>query len=579
MNITSVIQMRKLVVFLPLTILSLLFFAGCASRQQFPFKLPHAEIHTDSVEALQRAQNYFIRARDFERRGLDEMARRFYEMAYRMDPGSETLREILLRKYVQSSNYSLALALLKEADTLSRDDTRLLTSIYLYTGETLKAAEQLEKLDDKREEEVYSLGMLYKSMGMRTKAIELFSQYWEKYPRNYQIGLQLIRLLIRENQYDSAQTVVSTLTRYHAGDPDLSAIEGYIFLFKGDTTAAMEQFERTLELEPGHDETLRSLAQIYLQKEEFTTVIDLYEQLVEASPLGEHYLAPLAILYIHHGQYDKAEAILLDLLKITPHDTELLYHLGRLYSLTDRNFESVMQFEKALDLEPGYEPALIELSYLLLRKRQFESAATVIKEYVELYPQSVVAMRLMGYIHSHNKDYASASEILKKAVTIDSTNHEVWFELGSMLERNREIDKAADAFRIALKLKPDDPMTSNYLGYMWADEGLNLDSAKILIETAIAADPGNGAYLDSYAWVHYRLGNYEKAYLYQKKAVKRLNNDPVLFSHLGDILYKLGDMPGALDAYKKSLDLNSEESDRIRLRVIELKYLTSEEGN
>ena len=46
---------------------------------------------------------------------------------------------------------------------------------------------------------------------------------------------------------------------------------------------------------------------------------------------------------------------------------------------------------------------------------------------------------------------------------------------------------------------------------MWADQNTHLDEAEDYIKRALAADPENGAYLDSLGWLHFRRGQYEQA--------------------------------------------------------------------
>ena len=42
---------------------------------------------------------------------------------------------------------------------------------------------------------------------------------------------------------------------------------------------------------------------------------------------------------------------------------------------------------------------------------------------------------------------------------------------------------------------------NNDLGYLWADEGKNLDRAESMIRNAVRFEPNNAAYLDSLGWV------------------------------------------------------------------------------
>ena len=71
--------------------------------------------------------------------------------------------------------------------------------------------------------------------------------------------------------------------------------------------------------------------------------------------------------------------------------------------------------------------------------------------------------------------------------------------------------EAVTEFRRVLGLDPDFHAALNYLGYMYAERGENLDEARSLVERAVALEPDNGAYVDSLGWVYFRLGRYEQA--------------------------------------------------------------------
>jgi tetratricopeptide (TPR) repeat protein len=178
-------------------------------------------------------------------------------------------------------------------------------------------------------------------------------------------------------------------------------------------------------------------------------------------------------------------------------------------------------------------------------------------------------------VYNVRKEFPQALSPLRKAIGLDSVDSFAWYEFGSALERTKDNASSAAAFRRVLALKPDDAAAANYLGYMWADGGVHLDSAKTLLEFALAHDSANGAFLDSYAWVLYKLGKIDSAFAYIQKAIKQINDDGVVLSHYGDILLKMGRRREALDAYKKSLELDpkSDEGDHVRdrVRVLESK--------
>jgi len=90
---------------------------------------------------------------------------------------------------------------------------------------------------------------------------------------------------------------------------------------------------------------------------------------------------------------------------------------------------------------------------------------------------------------------------------------------------------------------------------------VNLQEARRLVERALALDPQNGAYLDSLGWVHFRLGDWEKAVEYLEYAARLLDDDPTIFDHLGEAYLKLGQVDQAEAAWHRALELDPELED------------------
>jgi tetratricopeptide (TPR) repeat protein len=146
------------------TLLIVLLATGCVNT--IP-EIPSLEALSQQ-NSVAKAHEYFIEARDSERRGLENSAIRFYEMAYELDPASKFLRNELIRKYNQNEKYTQALLLAKGEKDNSQLDTetkRIVSTIYLKMGKMEKAAELIESIKEKADEELYSLGLIYESLG------------------------------------------------------------------------------------------------------------------------------------------------------------------------------------------------------------------------------------------------------------------------------------------------------------------------------------------------------------------------------------------------------------------------------
>jgi len=107
----------------------------------------------------------------------------------------------------------------------------------------------------------------------------------------------------------------------------------------------------------------------------------------------------------------------------------------------------------------------------------------------------------------------------------------------------------------------------NFLGYSYAIQGIEVEKAEKLILTALEIKPDDGYYLDSLACVYLLRNEFKKALTTQNKALKQISGDAVMFEHLGDILWQTGDQTAAREAWKKSIDMNVENPEKLRDKI------------
>ncbi|MEW8497112.1 MAG: tetratricopeptide repeat protein, partial [Candidatus Thiodiazotropha taylori] len=65
--------------------------------------------------------------------------------------------------------------------------------------------------------------------------------------------------------------------------------------------------------------------------------------------------------------------------------------------------------------------------------------------------------------------------------------------------------------------------------------------------------PESPAVLDSMGWVEYRLGNLPAALEHLQKAAE-ISNDAEIASHLGEVLWVMGEQERALEIWKAALE-------------------------
>ena len=83
-------------------------------------------------------------------------------------------------------------------------------------------------------------------------------------------------------------------------------------------------------------------------------------------------------------------------------------------------------------------------------------------------------------------------------------------------------------------------MLNNY-AYFLTIEGHDLERALAMASRATALEDGNPTYLDTHAWVLYKLGRLDEARkMLQQAVVLDSQNSPALLAHYGDVLEALG---------------------------------------
>lgn len=168
---------------------------------------------------------------------------------------------------------------------------------------------------------------------------------------------------------------------------------------------------------------------------------------------------------------------------------------------------------------------------------------------------------------------------LLKDVNAPGDIRRVRYALSNVYSTMRDMPHAEEQLQLILKADPNDATANNDLGYLWADQGKNLEEAERLIRKAleldrvekkrgpnvdIDADKENAAYLDSLAWVLFRRGKMEQARDLLEKAatLSRGDDDPVIWDHLGDVCFRLGDQVRARSSWEKALTLYENEKRR-----------------
>jgi tetratricopeptide (TPR) repeat protein len=280
-----------------------------------------------------------------------------------------------------------------------------------------------------------------------------------------------------------------------------------------------------------------------------------------------------------------------------------------------KRFQDVIDTcDRFLDLEKPEEVKRARVFFLerqiqaMARAGQTDQALAMTEKYLKLSDGDWYFLQIKGYVLREAGRTDEAIAAYKAAIAkldadkkIDPEVKERFkdrfhYVLSSLYVDAKEIDKAAQELQGLIKRNPENPTYKNDLGFIWADNGMNLEESEKLVREALELDQKqqqkaveeglldevreNAAYLDSLGWVLFKQKKYKEALPYLQKAAADEDNGNHLeiWDHLGDCYLALGQKKKAVETWEKALKLDElGPRDRERRRSVGAKLRKARE--
>ena len=202
----------------------------------------------------------------------------------------------------------------------------------------------------------------------------------------------------------------------------------------------------------------------------------------------------------------------------------------------------------------------VSVAALLSQSGKSDEAITLLKEASDKNPGNARISSLLGTVltTSGRNDEAISlyKDLLKKYPDDEDIVRTARSNLSIVCVNMGDYAKGEAELEALLERDPDEAGVNNDLGYLYADQGKNLEKAEAMIRKAVHDEPENSAYLDSLGWVLFKRGKVKEAVAPLEKAIKALNDgantDPTIYEHLGDVYLQLRETTKAKEAWKSA---------------------------
>jgi len=480
-----------------------------------------------------------------------------------------------------------------------------ISQIYLQSGRPAEAekvlAAMLERAPDQRGLN-FSYAQVLTKLGRGAESLKYLERAVEVDPTFGMAIQQLIEIYQTTGQWGKAADLLQPLINDDPTNLDFQRQQAFFYLRAGMAEKARSRFAALLASDPKDTRTQYYLAESLSDLERYDEADRLYRQLLEKTPDDPDVLAGFGLEQVGRKKYDEAAKTFRTLLAL-PDAAEGVQILAKtqlaFIDLQKGNYQQAIDAAKPLFVfHDKVNPSSINIALDAMRKqKRYSDAVSMLQPLVDKYASDpfVNARYIEMLARAGDKDRArvaaatqskfgvrntiSAAEayvqagqydqaigVVRDALRNKPDDVDLQFELGAALERSGDKEAAEKIFLALLDKHPENAGTMNYLGYMWAEQGVNLDRAADMLTKAVTAEPGNGAYLDSLGWTYFRQGKLALAEKYLNDAAAILPRDATVHEHLGDVLAKRGETSRALTLYRAALTLDPESKDEAKLR-------------
>ncbi len=231
---------------------------------------------------------------------------------------------------------------------------------------------------------LYELGVDFKKAGFIKRSIAVFEDLIHRDPKRIEAYEELVSLYQEIKDWEKAIELYTKLMRLKGIKKKNVLAHLYVELGKslsekGENNAAIKAFKKAISLDDHCIDAYLHLGDLYAVEENFDKAIKNWKAILDIAPRFAYLAYPrLEDVYFKLGQFNEMERILRDFSRRNPDDHYTHLALARyLYKKQEVN-EAIQELRAALDCNPQFLDARIELGRILLEHDMKED---VLKEF------------------------------------------------------------------------------------------------------------------------------------------------------------------------------------------------------
>ena len=311
-------------------------------------------------------------------------------------------------------------------------------------------------------------------------------------------------------------------------------------LVQSDPSAVIAVLQPFVKANPEASDARLGLARALVAERRFEDALAEFKQVLALQPNNPDVIYATGLLSMQAHDYETAEIQLRRLVDMNYAESNLVRtYLGQIAE-EKKDFKAAAEWYAGVTPGAQYMPAQARAAHLTARLGDLDGARAMLRKVKPADEAGQVQLILAeaSLLREANRN-EEAYAFLNKSLAEQPSQPDLLYETGLAADRLQKFDAAEQHWQKLIKIKPEHAHAYNALGYSMADRGVRLDEAQQLIDKALALMPDDPFILDSKGWVLFRKGDMQGALEALQKAFSR-RQDPEIAAHLGEVLWAMG---------------------------------------
>lgn len=450
------------------------------------------------------------------------------------------------------------------------------TLAYLNSLAVLEMYEELvEILKDKinNDPEVtewrFQLAVTYFNMEKRGKAKKILERIEKEKGFSEKITLLKASIYESEEKYEQAREEIEKVMSLFPEALQFRVVAAELSLKDGDEDAASRYYLDILGMDSLNIYALTNLTDYYRKKEDYKNSFKYLAKSFGSDQIDvkrkvailSYYLSEKENVTLYYRELSRVIEVLTD---THPEESDVRLLAADFYIQNQEYPQAYRHLKQYLELQKGTYNIYMQTILLANASAMVEELLFITDKALELYPDSADIRFFRGLALYQEEKYDALIENFE-GVLYDKFSSAEYASQADMLiaeayYRTGDFSSSDSLFENLIGRDPDNYMVLNNYSYYLAERGEKLDKAKDWSFDVIKNNPDNATFLDTYAWVLYKLELYEEAEKYILSALdKGGENDPEVNEHAGDIQSALMSFQIARSYYLKAIILGGDK--------------------